>query len=545
MNRTAYSYLRWSSPKQAKGGTKKRQIEAAEKYAKDHNLKLNNNVFIDAGRSGFKGVNVEIGRLSEFLRMVKTGEIEPHSTLIVESLDRLSRDNVLEAQTVFNSILLADIDLVVLVDEIVYSKEEVIKFPYLTMQAAVTFIRANDESKNKSMRAKGAWKDRVERLQKGTGLYTNQVPFWLKIEKGKIVKIAERVKIVEKIFEMSLAGFGTEKIVKYLNDKKEKSFKGKLWGPSAVNNIINHIGVMGQCQPYRWEGRKRIKIGEPVKGYYPQIIKDEDFYKVRKMKSEKRVVGRQSVNVVSNLFTPIATCFYCGSKMRYVNKGHRPDKGGSYFACSSAKRGGGCKYLSIQYRDIEGAFLKYCSTDLNVSTLMKKSSGDFERVLKLKQEIIGLEHKLKILQKNIRSIMDTLINTEDEELKENYQILLEEKKKDIVNVKDDIKVKSKSVENEEGFIKHLDSNVSTLTKYEELAEGLGNEELYALRSKIRVAIRDLIDQVIIKAEDVKSQKGHKRPFVIIVYFKNGHTVSIGEQVVIRTKPLKDVKKRTN
>src|SRR3954468_1679865 len=52
------SYTRFSSPEQALGDSERRQIEAAKRYANEHQLKLDDKLtLIDRGLSGYKGAH--------------------------------------------------------------------------------------------------------------------------------------------------------------------------------------------------------------------------------------------------------------------------------------------------------------------------------------------------------------------------------------------------------------------------------------------------------------------------------------------------------
>ncbi len=59
----------------------------------------------DKGISAFKGLNVEQGALGEFLKAVEEGKVNKGSYLLVESLDRLSREKVNSALRLFLNIL--------------------------------------------------------------------------------------------------------------------------------------------------------------------------------------------------------------------------------------------------------------------------------------------------------------------------------------------------------------------------------------------------------------------------------------------------------
>jgi Resolvase, N terminal domain len=76
----AYSYVRFSTPDQAKGDSYRRQSEAANEYARRHGLVLDTELTLtDLGVSAFRGANAETGALSVFLEAVKDGTIAPGS----------------------------------------------------------------------------------------------------------------------------------------------------------------------------------------------------------------------------------------------------------------------------------------------------------------------------------------------------------------------------------------------------------------------------------------------------------------------------------
>jgi DNA invertase Pin-like site-specific DNA recombinase len=58
----AYSYVRFSTPDQAKGDSYRRQTEAASEYAHANNLELDTELtFTDLGVSAFRGANAKTG----------------------------------------------------------------------------------------------------------------------------------------------------------------------------------------------------------------------------------------------------------------------------------------------------------------------------------------------------------------------------------------------------------------------------------------------------------------------------------------------------
>src|SRR5262249_57381537 len=62
-------------------------------------------VLEDKGRSAFKRTNWDTYALARFLDCIKSGRVEPGSYLLVENLDRLSREDAGEATELFLSIV--------------------------------------------------------------------------------------------------------------------------------------------------------------------------------------------------------------------------------------------------------------------------------------------------------------------------------------------------------------------------------------------------------------------------------------------------------
>lgn len=110
-----FSYTRFSSPEQMKGDSLRRQTEASEKYAREHGLTLDHSLHLqDLGISAFHGKHATHGALAGFFAAIQGGRVPPGSTLLVESLDRLSRQNPTDALTQFLSIINAGVTVVTL-----------------------------------------------------------------------------------------------------------------------------------------------------------------------------------------------------------------------------------------------------------------------------------------------------------------------------------------------------------------------------------------------------------------------------------------------
>lgn len=122
-----YSYIRWSSEKQSKGTTLERQLRTAKEIADENGLELVE--LIDKGISAFKGKNIHAGALGAFIKAVEKKKIPANSWLVVENLDRISREDILKAQGLFLEMLSLGVTIVTGMDKKVYSEKTVTKNP--------------------------------------------------------------------------------------------------------------------------------------------------------------------------------------------------------------------------------------------------------------------------------------------------------------------------------------------------------------------------------------------------------------------------------
>src|SRR6516165_6806666 len=109
--KTAYSYIRFSTAEQEEGDSLRRQLELSRDYAAQNGFTLNESLKPDRGVSAFQGRNRTEGNLAAFLARVKDGSVKKGSALFVESLDRLSREEVEEALYGFLDIIRSGVEI--------------------------------------------------------------------------------------------------------------------------------------------------------------------------------------------------------------------------------------------------------------------------------------------------------------------------------------------------------------------------------------------------------------------------------------------------
>jgi len=346
----AYSYLRFSTPDQMKGDSFRRQSELAQEYADKHDLELDTElIFHDLGKSAFRGANAVDGALGKFIEAVDAGTVPKGSVLLVENLDRLSRDKIMPALNRFSDLLSKGIIVVTLADGKSYDADSLNNLPDL-MLSLLVMARAHEESEMKSKRGKAAWKNKRKRAAEGQ-ILTAQCPAWLQVKNGKFVVLPERAAVIKRIYDMALQGHGSMGITSKLNETKTPTFgKSKSWHHSYVRKILSTSAVIGIFQPahevFVGGKRKQEADGEPIEGYFPPVIDKAMFYRVKK--SKPGVSGRKGKSP-SNVLAGLVRCAKCDGAMHYCGKGsNRP----SYLVCDNARRKGGCDALQVRFTTV-------------------------------------------------------------------------------------------------------------------------------------------------------------------------------------------------
>ncbi|QNK70557.1 recombinase family protein [Variovorax sp. PAMC26660] len=359
----AYSYLRFSTPEQMKGDSLRRQTDLATLYAARHGLDLDTSTFQDLGVSAFSGDNARTGALFKFQQFVYEGVIPAGSYLLVESLDRLSRSDIVEAQGLLMSIIGRGITVVTLQQgaERVYSREALRANPHELIIAIVEMMRAHGESATKAARLKEAWQAKRSRL--GTVNLTSIAPAWLKARPAKngFDVIPDRADVVRRMFLDYLGGVGLESIASRLNQAAVKPWgRGTFWRRSYVAKIIVNPAVIGVFVPHtdqRVNGRTVRTPCEPVLGYFPPILDEEAFHAAQAMKQKagREATARPRSGGVRHLLAGLAVCPLCGASMSRITKGSRTKAGHPYLVCSRAKQGAGCVYKAVRVKDVDAA----------------------------------------------------------------------------------------------------------------------------------------------------------------------------------------------
>lgn len=408
----AYSYIRFSTPEQQHGDSFRRQTELSRKYAQAHSLTLDEKLtYRDLGVSAFDKSNVRSGELGAFLRAVDSGAVEPGSYLLVESLDRISRAQLMDALEIFMSIVNRGIRIVTLADGREYGKEEDSSKQFTDLLLSIAIMsRAHEESLTKSRRVREAWK--AKRGKIGDEKLTEIAPAWLKLNDDRTAYslVPDRVELVQRMFQWSKDGIGSETIARRLNQQGLPTWgtrSADQWHASYIKKILDNRSVLGEFQPHTIVGGKRVPEGDPAPDYFPRIISDEDFVLAKMARQSRRTssAGRKG-QTFSNLFSGILRCGYCNGSMVYVNKGHDGPRG-KLLVCARAKAGKGCHYVPWEYSQFERSVLTYCK-GLDFDAFLQTRDTVKSELEALSAHIALLESSLADNEQKQANILDAI-----------------------------------------------------------------------------------------------------------------------------------------
>ncbi|MCK6407189.1 MAG: recombinase family protein [Rhodocyclaceae bacterium] len=383
---TAYSYVRFSSARQAGGDSLRRQTEMARAYASRHELELADVSYQDLGVSGFDKSNFEKGALSVFLKLVSEGKISQGSYLLVEQFDRLSRAEIPDALRLLLNLVSSGIIVVTLLDQRVWDKNSINDVANI-LTSIISMHRAHEESALKSKRLRSVWGKKKENASRA--IVTSECPRWLKLsDDGSHFEVREdRANSVHRVFDMRTKGFGVVAIVRRANQEKwPVPGNGSTWHTSLVGRILRNRAVLGEYQPLSYQDKTRVPVGEPVKGYYPAIIDESTFLKAQAIAIRHTEFPRRRDTNYRNFLQGLLYC-KCGKRFVRKNKTSTKKLGYSRYYCNDRVRGI-TKCPSASSSNLEGAVLTA------IANLLPQHFADTQDAQLLQTEIELLETEI-------------------------------------------------------------------------------------------------------------------------------------------------------
>ncbi|MBZ9812486.1 recombinase family protein [Mesorhizobium sp. CA7] len=485
-------YYRWSTAIQGKGDSLRRQSFKAEEWSKRTGIPLADEALIDDGVSAFRGKNLKDGALGAFLTAAQEGKFVIGSFLLIESIDRLSRQGAFKTAAIVQDIWSAGISIVTLADDKTYHPD---CNDMDALWIVLVAMRAKEESVTKEFRTRDSYAKRYEHAKK-TGVLPVQSMFgWLTKDPqtGKAIFDGERKPaIVERICDMSLAGLGLPKIAKTLNAAGEQPFaiEKRSKGTAAYWTVANVAHILKNPALY---GDYHRKDGTVMVGIFPPVITKDDFNRIQAGMAQRQRTGRGNKGqAYSNLFGGIGKCHYCGEPMTIRN----PKRGrATQFYCKG-KLVGKCHARPWNYEVFETAFLSFVN-EIDLQAIMHGGGGS--RTDEITQALQSLEGERLNTQKAQDAFIEMI--KKNPVLAPSFATAMVDNQTKLDAISEQLKV----LESERNKFR-AEKSASTeanLVEFPKVGAGPGEvtvEQLYHLRAKTAEHIRTIVEQVRLKRE---------------------------------------------
>ena len=286
----AYSYLRFSSPGQAEGDSVRRQTDLREAWLRKHpSVRLDTSLkLLDDGVSGFTGDHRKKKKhsLYQFLDLVERGRVPAGSFLIIENLDRLSREHPLEILSLVANLVRAGVRIVQLEPECVFTADMDEGTLCMLLLGA---MRGHGESKRKSSLCGAAWQNLKAEARKNKAPHGSSCPAWIELAEGKYRLVPARAEAVRLVFRWSIEGLGSLAITRRLIKEGVPPIgRARRWNRSYVAKILDNRAVLGEYQPMSGHHQRRPD-GDPIPDYYPRVISDADWHRAHSATQDRNL----------------------------------------------------------------------------------------------------------------------------------------------------------------------------------------------------------------------------------------------------------------
>ena len=311
------------------------------------------------------------------LDRVENGEIGQGDYIIVESIDRLTRQKLTDSVDLIQSILKKGVRLHTVFDDKTYSYDDPSRDLETLILVGVIAKRAHEESDTKSKRLKSSWLKKRDAAE--TTIIRKQCPYGFRYdEKTQAFAIVEdEAQEIRQIFDQ-LKHMGILESIKRVNQ-----YSKRRWTRKHIDELIKSkspIGVL--CLRRRNEDGTK-SFDRYVPGYFPKLIEESEFdaaVTAIKNRFNERKNGRRSPNSY-NIFRHCIQCEEHKVGMLFNLQGLGAEKKRyAYLVCSNkAERVCECDNR-IRFELVFGtllAFVKRLSENRYIDERTDKKRKDF------------------------------------------------------------------------------------------------------------------------------------------------------------------------
>ena len=435
-------YARVSTDKQ--GESIDHQISLLSEFAKNRGWKIREGCIYED--EGLSATSKALWERPSMYRLLKDAEQGKFEIVLFKGISRLARDEE-EAIGTANRLKAKGLRII--------SYEE--NYDSATTPDLIFNIHASVakyEAEKISVRVRLG---NIEKAKKGRWA-AGTCPIGYIIKDGKLEIDPEYGKIVRRIFDMYLDGYGVYKICKTLNNEGIRTPRGALWGNNTVSRMLQNYVYTGALV-YNRTGEKVIREYDDetgrtkkrrksfpkkqedwviVENTHEAIITKEEYDRIQRMLRQRRVKRRPNQRYA---LSGIAKCAKCGDSLIAIKKINR--RNGKefvyyYYRCFTYHTRGKhiCEGVTLPLDKINN-IVRY---ELKKLLAPIKDNNDFWRyyrenkldVSAIETSIKKVDNKIKQIQKDIADLFNQRSLFDEE----TYIKLMEAKKQEISILKD-------------------------------------------------------------------------------------------------------------
>jgi len=299
-------------------------------------LVLSDQAHADLGVSAYKGLHRREGALAALIKAGEDRLIQTPTVLLVESIDRLSREKTMDGLDTIKRLIRGGWVVVTCEDRNIYD-EPAINGP-LAHVIVAKLQQANGESQRKSDLLSSAWESKRRRAVENGEPLSSHCPGWLRrkhpdrpvdpalvdhsIDHPHYWVMRTQADIVRRIFKLAASGLHRDRIVHILNAEgvpplgrsvEDRRGPAEMWQGSRVGVLLRDKRVLGYNKLCKRDGagdREEIAVART----YPAIITPSEWQDARDVIGTRQTLTGRKGKDVANLFTRLAHCT-CGASM--------------------------------------------------------------------------------------------------------------------------------------------------------------------------------------------------------------------------------------
>jgi DNA invertase Pin-like site-specific DNA recombinase len=310
--RVAFSYQRVSAAKQAtdKSDGLHRQADAFLPFCQRHGLTPADDHLQDSGVSAFRGKNRQRGALGAFIEAARDGAVPDGAVLVVEDLDRFSRQATSHQEKMLGELFDQGLALGIVRDDLIVDRTTYDTKLDVRLQLLVRRDAAHDYSRKLSERVAASHASRRARGEKTR----HPRPFWCDwSDAAQDFTINDKVAIPRRMVDLCIEGAGMTQIAQAMNREGMTNSSGGKITYAWVRRVLADRRLLGERA---WsEGGKVARVDH---GYFPPLVSEGEFGRawelIRERDSRKGRHGRGEH--LHNIFQGITYCA-CGQGLTY------------------------------------------------------------------------------------------------------------------------------------------------------------------------------------------------------------------------------------